>query len=269
MLDPFAVAAIRLLILTGARLREILHARWEHVDFERGVIFLPDSKTGKKPIYLSAAPWAAVIKAAGLDDLRIHDLRHSFASFGAGASLGLPIIGKLPEERRVEAVRTCLELYSLRSRQLDKGRGEILADIEREAGQANVEVRLRNFVASIASAIFLSNDPEKALTLILHGHPRKGAKKKNDYRDFMIAADVEERKRKGETLDAAYDAVRDALGKEMAARGPDAVRRIHARLMKDPGKRLEVEAELTRRKRRFAHGSSKLIGRGTSKPIGL
>jgi integrase len=127
MLDPFAVAAIRLLILTGARLREILHARWEHVDFERGVIFLPDSKTGKKPIYLSAAslailaalpriegnpfvipgekarqprvdlkrPWAAVTKAVGLEGARIHDLRHSFASFGAGAFLGLPIIGKL------------------------------------------------------------------------------------------------------------------------------------------------------------------------------
>ena len=49
---PFAIAAIRLLILTGARLREILHAKWDYVDFERGVMFLPDSKTGKKPIYL-------------------------------------------------------------------------------------------------------------------------------------------------------------------------------------------------------------------------
>jgi integrase len=126
-LDPFAVAAIRLLILTGARLREILDGRWEHVDLERGVIFLPDSKTGKKPIYLSAAalvvlstlphlegnphiipgdrtgqpradltrPWTAVTKAARLEGLRIHDLRHSFASIGAGASMGLPIIGKL------------------------------------------------------------------------------------------------------------------------------------------------------------------------------
>jgi hypothetical protein len=55
MLDPFAVAAIRLLIFTGARLREILDARWSHLDFERGAIFLPDSKTGKKPVYLSAA----------------------------------------------------------------------------------------------------------------------------------------------------------------------------------------------------------------------
>lgn len=126
-IDPFAVAAIRLLIMTGARLREILHARWEQVDFERGILFLPDSKTGRKPIYLSAAalsilgalpriadnpyvipgvkygapradlkkPWDALKRAAGLGGVRIHDLRHSFASIGAGASLGLPIVGKL------------------------------------------------------------------------------------------------------------------------------------------------------------------------------
>lgn len=137
VLDRYAVAAIRLLILTGARLREILNAKWEQVDFERGIIHLSDSKTGAKPIYLSAAaqavlsalprtegnpyliaggrrrrksstgkqlggpradlkkPWAAVVKVATLHGLRIHDLRHSFASVGAGASLGLPIIGKL------------------------------------------------------------------------------------------------------------------------------------------------------------------------------
>lgn len=126
-LDSFAAAAIRLLILTGARLREILDAQWQHVDIERGVIFLPDSKTGRKPVYLSAAalevlaglhriegnpfiipgekagqpkadlkkPWAAVTKAAGLQGVRLHDLRHSFASIGAGASMGLPVIGKL------------------------------------------------------------------------------------------------------------------------------------------------------------------------------
>jgi integrase len=126
-LDPFAVAAIRLLILTGARLREILDAQWSQLDLERGVLFLADSKTGKKPVYLSAAaravidelprvkgnphiiagaiegapradlnkPWRAVRNTARLDGVRIHDLRHSFASFGAGASLGLPIIGKL------------------------------------------------------------------------------------------------------------------------------------------------------------------------------
>jgi integrase len=126
-IDEHAAGAIRLLILTGARLREILHAKWESVDLERGVIFLADSKTGARPVYLSAAaqevlaslkriegnpfiipgagagapradlkkPWAAVSRAAGLKGVRLHDLRHSFASFGAGASLGLPIIGKL------------------------------------------------------------------------------------------------------------------------------------------------------------------------------
>jgi len=59
-LDPFAVAAIKLLILTGARLREILDAKWEQVDLDRGVIFLADSKTGKKPIYLSVAALAVL-----------------------------------------------------------------------------------------------------------------------------------------------------------------------------------------------------------------
>jgi integrase len=53
-LDPFAAAAIRLLILTGARLREILDAKWQHADFERGILFLPDNKTGRKPVYLRA-----------------------------------------------------------------------------------------------------------------------------------------------------------------------------------------------------------------------
>jgi integrase len=126
-IDPFAAAAIRLLLLTGARLREILHAEWSQVDFGRRVLFLADSKTGRKPIYLSAGalevlsslprvegnpyiipggkagqprsdlerPWGAVRKAAKLEDVRIHDLRHSFTSIGAGASMGLPIIGKL------------------------------------------------------------------------------------------------------------------------------------------------------------------------------
>src|SRR5262249_17564041 len=95
-----------------------------NVDFDRGMIFLPDSKTGRKPIYLSAAaaemlsalpridgnpfvfpgekkgqpradlkrPWDAICAAAGLDGARVQDLRHSFASGGALASLGLPIM---------------------------------------------------------------------------------------------------------------------------------------------------------------------------------
>src|SRR5205807_7410051 len=53
-IGPHAAAAVRLLILTGARLREILHLKWEHVDVERGLLLLPDSKTGKKAIVLNA-----------------------------------------------------------------------------------------------------------------------------------------------------------------------------------------------------------------------
>jgi integrase len=126
-LDPFAVAAIRMLLFTGCRLREILHAKWDYVDFERGLLNLPDSKTGRKTIFLSAPalailgtlprfegngfifpgtkdgaarvdlkrPWEAITQTAGLNGLRLHDLRHSFASVGAGGGLGLPIIGKL------------------------------------------------------------------------------------------------------------------------------------------------------------------------------
>ena len=124
-IGPFAAAAIRLLLFTGCRLREILHLKWEHVDLERGLLFLADSKTGRKTIVLNAPalavlsdlrrigsyvvpgddadkpradlkrPWAAVSKRAGLDGVRLHDLRHTYASFGAGGGLGLPIIGKL------------------------------------------------------------------------------------------------------------------------------------------------------------------------------
>lgn len=122
---PSAAAALRLLLFTGCRLREILHLRWEYVDFERGCLFLPDSKTGRKTIILNAPalavlnaleqvspyvvpgdspeqprrdlkrPWDAVTKRAGLAGVRLHDLRHTFASFGAGGGLGLPIIGRL------------------------------------------------------------------------------------------------------------------------------------------------------------------------------
>lgn len=138
LIDPFAIGAIRLLILTGARLNEILTAKWEWVDWDRGLLLLPDSKTGRKTLYLGPPalavlkalprmdgnpyivpglgsrkkakgkkspppaprhdlkkPWAAITKAAKLEGVRIHDLRHTHAAFGAGAGLGLHVIGKL------------------------------------------------------------------------------------------------------------------------------------------------------------------------------
>jgi integrase len=125
--SPFAIAAIWLLILTGARLREILTLRWEYLDLSAQALRLPDSKTGAKLIYLNGAAikllrtiprmannpyviagkkhgaslvnlqkaWRRIRAKANLTDVRIHDLRHSFASVAAGVGMSLPMIGKL------------------------------------------------------------------------------------------------------------------------------------------------------------------------------
>lgn len=126
---PHVTGAIRLLMLTGCRLREILNLRWDEYDAKRGLLLLPDSKTGKKTVVLSAAaqteldslprigkyviasrsvatedekprtdlkkPWAAIAGRAGIADVHIHDLRHTFASVGAGDGMSLLTIGKL------------------------------------------------------------------------------------------------------------------------------------------------------------------------------
>ena len=125
--NPYPSAAIRLLLLTGCRRGEIVNLRWEHVDFDHECLRLPDSKTGAKVVYLNAPArallqdlprmagnarvipgvkaesasaaidnvWPAIREAAGLADVRLHDLRHSFASVGAAGGLSLPIIGAL------------------------------------------------------------------------------------------------------------------------------------------------------------------------------
>jgi len=175
--SPYVIAAIRLLVLTGARLGEILALEWSHVNFERQMLMLPDSKTGAKVIYLSAPaasvlseiprlknnpyvivgkiggaalvnlqkPWRRIRNAAtlkiwaddedlgqliteltqkngkpsileiekeakkcnlsipkGLRDVRLHDLRHSFASTAAAGGLSLPVIGKLLGHTQVQ-----------------------------------------------------------------------------------------------------------------------------------------------------------------------
>jgi len=130
--DETAAAVLALLIVTGARRGEALNARWEHVDFERGILTVPRSKSGR-PRHIPLSPvakaillrqfakrqlypdnphvfpshrlpgqpvegvrgaWARAKKAAGLPaDLRIHDLRHSFASALANAGTPLNEIG--------------------------------------------------------------------------------------------------------------------------------------------------------------------------------
>ncbi len=127
VIGPNEAGAIRLLLLTGCRLNEILSLQWSHVNFEKACLQLPDSKTGAKTVQLNAPalevlislprlatnphvivgrrkgrhlvnlskPWREVCRKAKLDGLRLHDLRHSYASMGAGVGLGLPVIGAL------------------------------------------------------------------------------------------------------------------------------------------------------------------------------
>ena len=125
--NPYPSAAIKLLLLTGARRGEIAGLQWQNVDFNQKCLRLPDSKTGAKVIYLNepaldiirsiprlstnlyvipgnqvGAPsgaidrvWSRVRSAAELRDVRLHDLRHSFASIGVVDGLSLPMIGAL------------------------------------------------------------------------------------------------------------------------------------------------------------------------------
>lgn len=126
-IQPGSAAAIRLLMLTGCRCNEILRLRWDEVDLERGELRLQDSKTGQRTVPLSPAAarviaarprahddtwvipgkhkgrplskmdraWSRVRKRAGLEDVRLHDLRHSFASRALALGESLPMISKL------------------------------------------------------------------------------------------------------------------------------------------------------------------------------
>lgn len=119
------VALVRLLLLTGARWGEIRTLRWEWLDWQRGTARLPESKTGAKSLYLAPAAvrvlsdlgvqrqglvlpgrlgkprahphkqWRRLCAAAAITNLRPHDLRHTYASFGATLGLSLQVVGRL------------------------------------------------------------------------------------------------------------------------------------------------------------------------------
>jgi integrase len=141
---PSAIAATRLLILTGCRLNEIMTLQWEHVDLPGKALRLPDSKTGAKVVHLGQSaidvlekitlvetnPWVIVgtlpgarltdlqpfwqqVRArAGLNDVRIHDLRHTFASTAVASGQGLPMIGKLLGHTQVQTTARYAHLAS-------------------------------------------------------------------------------------------------------------------------------------------------------------
>ena len=132
-MQPSAIAAIRLLMLTGCRSDEILTLQWDDIDRAARVLRLRDSKTGPRMVPLTgpvlkvldgieredgvpwvlrgAKPksrlaclswhWRRVRKATGLHDVRLHDCRHSYASRALALGEGLPVIGRLLGHARV------------------------------------------------------------------------------------------------------------------------------------------------------------------------
>ncbi len=120
---PLQVAALRLIILTGCRKSEILNLRWK--DYKNGHLYLPDSKTGPKTVFLSSYAqtilkgiktrrsqwifpaknnqphqslhyiWGLIRKEANIEDVRVHDFRHHYASIAIKHGESLKIIGSL------------------------------------------------------------------------------------------------------------------------------------------------------------------------------
>lgn len=167
-----AIRIIRTLALTGARRSEIACLRWSEVDADRSLLRLDDSKTGQKVVPLGAAamqlileaprvdgspfvfpaptdpekPFGNVVKtwrdvraAAGLSDVRLHDLRHSFASAGLASGQGLVLLGKLLGHADVKTTARYAHLADDPVRTAaDRIAGSIAAAMDGE-GASNVE----------------------------------------------------------------------------------------------------------------------------------
>lgn len=165
--NPFALAAIRLLLLTGCRRGEILSLRWEHVDFERGCLRLPDSKTGARVVPIGAAAlavleglprfeanphvfpgargtghltninkvWRKVRERAGIGDCRLHDLRHSYASVGVAGGDSLYVVGKVLGHAKARTTERYAHLADDPVKAAaEKISGQIAAALDRKGG---------------------------------------------------------------------------------------------------------------------------------------
>jgi integrase len=171
---PAALAAIRLLILTGCRLSEVLALEWRWVNFERASLRLPDSKTGAKVVPLGAPAlrllvglprqdddpyvlpaergdghfvgiqkvWQRIRAAAELTDVRIHDLRHSFASIAVSGGDSLYLVGKVLGHRQASTTERYAHLRDDPLRAVaDRTAGTIAAMLEGENGGTLVPLK--------------------------------------------------------------------------------------------------------------------------------
>ena len=123
--SKYILTAIKMLMLTGCRTGEILSLRWEQIDFQTQKMNLLDTKTGARSIHLSPASidvlhslpstegyvfkssiqnkklttlrhvWKKICKLAKINDVRVHDLRHTYASYAVSKGYSLPIVSKM------------------------------------------------------------------------------------------------------------------------------------------------------------------------------
>jgi integrase len=170
-IPPEAAEAIRLIALTGCRRGEILGLKWGEVNLSSGTLHLEDSKSGPKDVYLSRPaiellaglkrhesgyvipsqregkhrvcikkPWSAVCERAGLADLHIHDLRHSFASFGVGLGATLPVLGELLGHKQSRTTQRYAHVANDPLRAAAESIGSHVADLLNGGGAEVVEV---------------------------------------------------------------------------------------------------------------------------------
>ena len=155
---PAAVAVVRLLLLTGARQGEIRGLQWR--DYREGNLYLPDSKTGPRTVWLSSAArsvldsllqagrwvfpkpcgsgpmstealyrhWRILRDNADLPGVRLHDLRHSYASFALRQGETVLTIGRLLGHRDPNTTLRYLHFADPLARQSTETIGTVLAE---------------------------------------------------------------------------------------------------------------------------------------------
>lgn len=172
--DPWVRAAVRMLLFTGARVGEVLRAEWPHVDLDRKVWMIPQTKAGRPhwvPLptvlvsELAALPrlagcpfvfpgprgarrglkqaWARIRERAALPDVRLHDLRRTVGSWLAAGGASLPVIGKVLNHSQpsTTAIYARLQLEAVREA-LEANASRMLGLVDGSGGSAQESVRV-------------------------------------------------------------------------------------------------------------------------------